>query len=378
MRASRLAGFRSAGRKRRAAAPTGNAGGDASRFAAPNLPPYREQTGAETQRAEPELDLSPDALAAKAAAAHYDAMYEDPAARSRRRSPMLLMALVFAVGTGAGLAGAKWFSSSQKSPALSAPAVALSAPVTTTVDADGEARALRGIRASELPYDGRPPEKQDEESVQHVAKAPVEDAPPAPAPKAAAPDASPAPLAKAPEPKAAVPEPRAAAPEPRAAAPEPKAAAPEQKSREPEAKTAGRETRSGPKPAQNQPRQSERAQAEDSRGGQSKQAQRSESDTRKAAARTARSGRDGDGEVERMRRQADDELNKKSASASTPQRRGGGEPSRLQQVSSALASCERRANIILREHCRWQVCNGMWGKNGCPSYASARRDPYAY
>ena len=78
-----------------------------------------------------------------------------------------------------------------------------------------------------------------------------------------------------------------------------------------------------------------------------------------------------------MRRQAEDELTRKAPVAQKPERVKA-EPTRLQQVSTALASCDRRSNIILREHCRWQVCNGMWGKNGCPSYASTNRDPYAY
>jgi hypothetical protein len=33
-----------------------------------------------------------------------------------------------------------------------------------------------------------------------------------------------------------------------------------------------------------------------------------------------------------------------------------------------LARCEQKSNFILREHCKWDICNGQWGKNGCPSF----------
>ncbi|MDB5728927.1 MAG: hypothetical protein JWQ00_2132 [Noviherbaspirillum sp.] len=34
----------------------------------------------------------------------------------------------------------------------------------------------------------------------------------------------------------------------------------------------------------------------------------------------------------------------------------------------AVARCESASNIFARERCKWQLCNGSWGKNGCPSY----------
>ncbi|WP_220810268.1 hypothetical protein [Noviherbaspirillum aridicola] len=276
------------------------------------------------------------------------------------------MSLVFAVGAGAGLAGSKWFASTPKNPPLSASALALSAPAATVVDPDGEERALRGIRPSELPYDGKAP-AGEVEGGQREARAERPDPAPAGAPTAAAvPESKPAP----PEPKAAVAEAAPARAEPKAAAPEPKPPVPEQK-------LAARESRPEPVREQSRARQADRAEAGET-AAPARETRRAET-PRKAATptRTAKAGTENAGEVERMRRQADEELNKKTAAASSTPRRGG-DNSRLQQVSSALASCDRRANIILREHCRWQVCNGMWGKNGCPSYASARRDPYAY
>jgi hypothetical protein len=34
----------------------------------------------------------------------------------------------------------------------------------------------------------------------------------------------------------------------------------------------------------------------------------------------------------------------------------------------AFSECDRSANILRREQCRWQVCGGKWGRHGCPSY----------
>lgn len=90
-----------------------------------------------------------------------------------------------------------------------------------------------------------------------------------------------------------------------------------------------------------------------------------------------------DKEIERIKRQADEELKKKTenrrqtvetparakekklsmqaASASSSSIASGGRQARL-------ARCAQASNFIRREQCKWQVCNGMWGKEGCPSY----------
>lgn len=89
-------------------------------------------------------------------------------------------------------------------------------------------------------------------------------------------------------------------------------------------------------------------------------------------------------EVERMRRQAEEELKKKTeqgrASANLPSRtslsgksssRKGAERSLVTREAATramLAKCERSANFIRRELCRWRICNGSWGRYGCPSY----------
>lgn len=97
-----------------------------------------------------------------------------------------------------------------------------------------------------------------------------------------------------------------------------------------------------------------------------------------------------DREFERIRQQVDEELKKKpeqrrSAGAARTRSRAstgrvkGGETARQDagnsgRMRNSLGRCERAANLIRREQCKWRLCRGMWGKNGCPSYAHAK--PY--
>ncbi|WP_148415390.1 hypothetical protein [Noviherbaspirillum massiliense] len=91
-----------------------------------------------------------------------------------------------------------------------------------------------------------------------------------------------------------------------------------------------------------------------------------------------------DTEISRIRQQAADELKKKSdgpnpagapASQTSRSQAGSiGKEANARTVSPqgsasvVLARCERASNIILREKCKWEICSGKWGKNGCPSY----------
>ncbi|MDB5853325.1 MAG: hypothetical protein JWR22_1366 [Herminiimonas sp.] len=52
-------------------------------------------------------------------------------------------------------------------------------------------------------------------------------------------------------------------------------------------------------------------------------------------------------------------------SARTPER-----PTR-HVARSAYAQCERLGSFLEREQCKWQVCDGRWGQNDCPSYKRA-------
>lgn len=92
-----------------------------------------------------------------------------------------------------------------------------------------------------------------------------------------------------------------------------------------------------------------------------------------------------DGEIERITQQAAEELKKKTRnravvrqSHSNGEKADQGAPRQVKEAATSssgghskramLARCENASNFILRERCKWQVCSGMWGKNGCPSY----------
>ena len=87
-----------------------------------------------------------------------------------------------------------------------------------------------------------------------------------------------------------------------------------------------------------------------------------------------------DREIDRIRRQVDEELKKKTEHGRGPgaapgARKDDRNRERMAAASTTraatraqLARCDRNTNFIGREFCRWKVCNGSWGKNGCPAY----------
>lgn len=88
-----------------------------------------------------------------------------------------------------------------------------------------------------------------------------------------------------------------------------------------------------------------------------------------------------DREIQRIRQQAEDELKKKTDRRTDPPysaSRGAGQKesrteavthgTRTAAVTAMLQQCELADNIFRREYCKWQICSGKWGKNGCPSY----------
>lgn len=82
-----------------------------------------------------------------------------------------------------------------------------------------------------------------------------------------------------------------------------------------------------------------------------------------------------DHEIDRIKRQAGDELMKKTAGRNAAQREQKGTvtvSARPLNRRTLLVQCERAPNIFQRERCKWNLCNGMWGKNGCPSYEKPR------
>ena len=42
-------------------------------------------------------------------------------------------------------------------------------------------------------------------------------------------------------------------------------------------------------------------------------------------------------------------------------------------AQSEYAQCQELDSFLRREQCKWQVCNGKWGLDGCPSYADENR-----
>lgn len=84
-------------------------------------------------------------------------------------------------------------------------------------------------------------------------------------------------------------------------------------------------------------------------------------------------------EITRIQRQAAEELKKKtrsragSALAATKPAPATRRPA-LQRISyvQSLARCDRAGNFFRREQCKWKVCDGNWGKGGCPSAMVAR------
>jgi hypothetical protein len=80
-------------------------------------------------------------------------------------------------------------------------------------------------------------------------------------------------------------------------------------------------------------------------------------------------------EIDRLRTQAFSETRKDRVG-----RISGAKPGARMPISSvksarlvtatrrAFSECDNSANILRREQCRWKVCGGRWGRNGCPSY----------
>lgn len=98
-------------------------------------------------------------------------------------------------------------------------------------------------------------------------------------------------------------------------------------------------------------------------------------------------------ELDRIRQQAAEELRRKNEAKRIPNearanqgsqrvtkaRVAASSPSsesRTRLVRGQLAACENAGNFLLREQCKWQLCSGKWGKNGCPSYSTSHSAAY--
>lgn len=298
-------------------------------------------------------------------AARY-APYSEPVVSRRRKGFRAIhMALIFTLGAAAGLTGAWWADSSDQQSAAYSPVPGIASakpdlpPYEQLIRRDGSLGAsgssgtqgVRGIRPGELPYDGKPP-AEDEEV---IASAPATSLSSAGISSGAGGEEDDAAAGQSNQPSAAAPAPEKAKTPPVAAV---TPAAP--------SATAGRAAGSGAADVQ------------------VKEANTRASGPSAPAKRTAVAKNAKDQEIERIRRQADDELKKKSsaprraneerpATRVAQKNQGGGQSSNAPSSSNnhkvMLAQCEAAPNIFRREQCKWKLCNGMWGKNGCPSYA---------
>lgn len=275
-----------------------------------------------------------------------EAGYQPPA-RSRLWR-ITMMASVFVVGAGVGLAAAWWLHKAPPgTPASSVPASTVrSVPVAPAFDGK-RSSAIRGISPSELPYDGAPPPAAGQSDQEPVASS----APVLPETGVGASGGN------------MTGERNAGAGEIGRDAPVTIPPAPTgtiQKSQQvPQADDEAKATKTA------------------KQGGASVA---TAAPKRKSVTRTDR-------EIERIRRQVDEELKKKTehSRGSSGARPDSGQDARNDQVSrqgasasgavkrvsatrASLARCDRKNNFIRRELCRWQVCSGSWGKNGCPSY----------
>jgi hypothetical protein len=277
------------------------------------------------ERTEPHLNdvpIPPFADSGHGGQHSYSSFSRDTGASPRRAiSRIAVMLGIFAFGAAVGLAAAWWINRAGPAaygPALRNPGATLSEDPVQQPAPDGRRVAVRGISPGELPYDGAPP----------PAIRPVEQAPEASGP-----------LSLANEMRDAVEDVKPASP----IESPPEAKVSEQtNSTSIESKT--------PKKRRTAPRHTK------------------------------------DREIERIKQQANDELKKKleigrpvgesrarqqqaSSRDNKPRVAIALRESRENRVRKILAQCERSSNLFRREQCKWQLCSGMWGQDGCPSYS---------
>ena len=268
-----------------------------------------------------------------------------------RLSRLTLMAAVFILGAGVGLAAAWWLYSDPPFAAIPASQVR-SIPSAPAADVQRPPTA-RGISPGELPYDGAPPPTAAESAVDDRPAIAVQGREAAAGVETSGDSAADADEVRTVESNA---ERDGDTAPPKTAAAATRNPVVKSADRGDEAKTA--------KPA-----------AQGSAGVASAVPKR------KSVPRSDR-------EIERIRQQAEDELKKKTEHGRAPGEsrpgakqgardddRAGNRASardapiaRVAATRSMLARCERSDNFIRREICRWKVCNGSWGKNGCPAY----------
>lgn len=326
--------------------------------------------------------------------------YQNVRQPRRRWSRVVLMPAIFVVGTIVGLSSNWWMKKPAGEPASGRPPAVISAPMEREeANLPSSAGTRKGISANELPYDGNPPPKDGDDAVaaaaapetagtssgassttigESAAGGEADDSRTKKVTAEAEERAPSAPIAAV-TPKQAAAQVREA--DQKAAAIEAdmpqKAAAPKSATKEPDVALAREADR---KPAAIDDDTPQKA-AVPKRAARDPEIERirRQAALDRADAIQAEKNR----EIERIRQQAAEELKKKNenqraadeARARAANRPGVTSASEKRQLPVAgaskralLAQCERRSNFILREHCKWEICDGSWGKNGCPSY----------
>ena len=290
--------------------------------------PVRQASAARPgERAEPRFASAPegDAEELQRQYAFYEQFNTPP---RRAHSLALPLAIVFAAGAALGL-GATWWLAKPASPGMPGSSAvsartAADMPVTR-LDQQGHFRTTRGINPNELPYGGKAIGARRSTQVAAV--------PPQPTVSAELPhDRLPA-----------------AADNKKGDAPATASASVKPKPREAKEKAA---------PAVQLAEKKAHAKAH----------------VKAAPKHRARKPSAKDREIARLKRQAEEELKKKIehrrmvAQAEQKARYGALMPDLAERVRARFAQCSQAGNFFLREKCKWKVCSGMWGKNGCPSY----------
>ncbi|HEV2608808.1 MAG TPA: hypothetical protein VGU61_00975 [Noviherbaspirillum sp.] len=332
--------------------------------------------------------------------------YQNVQQPKHRWSRVMLMPAIFVVGAFVGLSTNWWMKKPAGEPASVKPPAVISAPMEREeANLPSTAGTRKGISASELPYDGNPPPMGGDGAIaaaspsvttspsetvtmssgassattgESAAGGGADDSTTKPGTAEAEERAPSAPIAGV-TPKQAAAQVREA--DQKAAAIEAdmpqKAAAPKSAAREPEVALAREADRKLPAIDDDTPQKA----AATKRAAKDPEIERirRQAALDRADAIQAEKNR----EIERIRQQAAEELKKKNENQRAADEARARAPSRPSTTSASekrqppvagaskralLAQCERRSNFILREHCKWEICDGSWGKNGCPSY----------
>ena len=324
--------------------------------------------------------------------------YQNVQQPRRRWSRVMLMPAIFVVGACVGLSANWWMKKPAGEPARGNPPAVTSIPMERNeASLPATAGGRKGISASELPYDGKPPPMDEDGAVAAAASSESATTSSGASAGSSGEGAAGGETDDSRTRTADIEERTPAAP---AATVTPRQAAAQVREADQKAAVIEADVSSKAAAAKSAARSPEVALVREA----DRKAAAIDDDTPQKAAAPKRAARDPEierirrqaaldradaiqaeknREIERIRQQAAEELKKKNenqraadeARTKAPGRPNVTSASEKRQPAVAgtskralLAQCERRSNFILREHCKWEICDGSWGKNGCPSY----------